>query len=206
LPPGIELCYPDIDPFMFAILLGFRITDASNDKQAEELAWKKACLFWLPPLWSLAIGKLWGFPVPNFPWAAPDLSLRQYIAPYSRKQPDSTVAYVPWPNVYQGNPELALVHLYGILLNRMHAPSFDAACQLALMMGLHPRLGAASPLRDLDDNILQYLALQALAYQYDNEIMLALDETPSGLGIRRTSRLLQALPGEGGVIPGRLLD
>jgi len=63
------------------------------------------------------------------------------------------------------------------------------------MMGLHPRLGAASPLRDLDDNILQYLAMKALAYQYDDRIMLALDETPSGLGIRRTFRLLQALPG-----------
>jgi hypothetical protein len=138
---------------------------------------------------------MWGFPIPNLPWAAPDMSLRPYIAPYSRKQPDRTVAYVPWPNVYQGNPELALVYLYGILLNRMHAPSFDAACQLALMMGLHPRLGAASPLRDLDDNILQYLAMQALAYRYDVRIMLALDETPSGLGIRRTSRLLQALFG-----------
>ncbi len=195
LPPGTELCYPDIDPFLFAILLGFRINDAPNDKQTDELAWKKACLFWLPPLWSLAIGKLWGLPVPNFPWAAPDMSLRPYIAPYSRKQPDRTAAYVPWPNVYQGNPELALVYLYGILLNRMHAPSFDAACQLALMMGRHPRLGATSPLRDLDDSILQCLAMKALAYQYDDRIMLALDEMPSGLGTRRTSRLLQALPG-----------
>lgn len=216
LPPGIELCYPPIDPFSFALQYG-------QGCQTGPL------LFWLPPLWSLSIGKSWGLPVDQTPWVAPDLSLRPPGAPNSRRKPDRTARYLPWDNLYQKNPELALVHLYGILLARLHAQAFDAKCQLALLMGSHPRLGGASPLRDLDENVLRSLVLIALASDHDDppthgtvgndgwfpptvdrhwtlQGQVSRDVTLSPSWRLKSPRLLQALPGRAAALWSRALD
>lgn len=95
-----------------------------------------------------------------------------------------------------------MIHLYGVLLVRIHARTFDTACQLALMMGRHPRLGCRSPLKDLDDLILRSLAMEALVYDSPAE------PSPRGEPLQRVQdsdtaaspqqatvpRLLQALP------------
>ena len=119
-------------------------------------------LFWLSPLVSLLIAKGWGHPVTHLSWTAPDLALRCPEDGLSRRSPDRTAWYLSWANLYQTNPELALIHLYGVLLVRIHARTFDIACQLALMMGRHPRLGRESPLKDLEDLILRSLAMEVL--------------------------------------------